>query len=156
MTSTSEDIVRRATASFNAGRIDEARRLCEQELARTPGEPMLSHLLAAVLLTRQEIAAARFHIAASLARRPAHAAAQSQARRSCAQSGSRDAGKRRSGRGDAVLWNGLPAAATDVRLDRDGFDLRRARQVVARRSRAAACLNALSGRADRETACDRH
>ncbi|MGJ5040282.1 tetratricopeptide repeat protein [Bradyrhizobium sp. HKCCYLRH1062] len=76
MTSKAEDIVRRAAASFNAGRIDEARRLCERELAHTPGEPMLSHLLAAVLLSRQEIAAARLHIAASLARRPDNAAAQ--------------------------------------------------------------------------------
>ncbi|BAM91622.1 conserved hypothetical protein [Bradyrhizobium oligotrophicum S58] len=76
MTSTPEDIVRRAAASYNAGHIDEARRLCEQELARSPGEPMLSHLLAAVLLSRQEIAAARSHVAASLARRPDNAAAQ--------------------------------------------------------------------------------
>ncbi|UFZ07451.1 tetratricopeptide repeat protein [Bradyrhizobium ontarionense] len=83
MPSAPEDIVRRAAASFNAGRIDEARRLCEQELARAPGEPMFSHLLAAVLLSRQEIAAARFHVAASLARRPDNAAAQLLAARIC-------------------------------------------------------------------------
>ncbi|WP_035983561.1 tetratricopeptide repeat protein [Bradyrhizobium sp. STM 3843] len=76
MTSTPEDTVRRAAASFNAGRIDEARRLCEQELKRSPGEPMLSHLLAAVLFSRHDVATARVHIAASLARRPDNAAAQ--------------------------------------------------------------------------------
>ncbi len=70
-----EDIVRRAAAAFNAGRADEARRLCEQGLSRTPGEPMLSHLLAAVLFAAHDIAAARSHIAASLARRPDNAAA---------------------------------------------------------------------------------
>lgn len=71
-----EDIVRRAAAAFNAGRADEARRLCEQGLSRAPGEPMLSHLLAAVLFAAHDVAAARSHIAASLARRPDHAAAQ--------------------------------------------------------------------------------
>ena len=76
MTSSAEDIVRRAAAAFNAGRTDEARRLCAQGLSRTPGEPMLSHLLAAVLLAAHDVAAARSHIAASLARRPDNAAAQ--------------------------------------------------------------------------------
>lgn len=76
MTSTPEDIVRRAAAAFNAGRADEARRLCEQELKRTPGEPRLSHLLAAVLFALHDIAAARIHLAASLAQHPDNAAAQ--------------------------------------------------------------------------------
>jgi len=76
MTLPAEDIVRRAAAAFNAGRADEARRLCEQGLSRTPGEPMLSHLLAAVLFAAHDVAAARTHIAASLARRPDNAAAQ--------------------------------------------------------------------------------
>jgi tetratricopeptide (TPR) repeat protein len=76
MTPPAEDIVRRAAAAFNAGRADEARRLCEQGLSRTPGEPMLSHLLAAVLFAAHDVAAARPHIAASLARRPDNAAAQ--------------------------------------------------------------------------------
>jgi tetratricopeptide (TPR) repeat protein len=70
-----DDIVRRAAAAFNAGRADEARRLCEQGLSRTPGEPALSHLLAAVLFAVHDIAAARSHITASLARRPDNAAA---------------------------------------------------------------------------------
>src|SRR5690242_11914010 len=76
MTSSAEDIVRRAAAAFNAGRADEARALCEQGLSRAPGEPMLSHLLAAVLFAAHDIAAAQPHIAASLARRPDNAAAQ--------------------------------------------------------------------------------
>ena len=73
---TPEDTVRRATAAFNAGRSDEARQLCEQGLSRQPGEPMLGHLLAAVLFSKGEIEAARGHIAASLTRRPDHAAAR--------------------------------------------------------------------------------
>jgi tetratricopeptide (TPR) repeat protein len=75
MTDTAEDLVRRATAAFNAGRRDEAKQLCEQGLARTPNEPMLSHLLAAVLFSASESSAARRHIEASLARRPGNAAA---------------------------------------------------------------------------------
>jgi tetratricopeptide (TPR) repeat protein len=70
-----EDIVRRATAAFNSGRPDEACELCEQGLARAPGEPMLHHLLAAVLFSRSEIEPARTHIQTSLARRPGNAAA---------------------------------------------------------------------------------
>ena len=70
-----EDIVRRATAAFNAGKPDEARKLCEQGLSREPGEPMLSHLLAAVLFSQGEVQPARTHVEASLARRPGNAAA---------------------------------------------------------------------------------
>jgi tetratricopeptide (TPR) repeat protein len=75
MTDTAEDLVRRATAAFNAGRRDEAKQLCEQGLARTPNDPMLSHLLAAVLFSASENSAARRHIEASLAQRPGNAAA---------------------------------------------------------------------------------
>jgi tetratricopeptide (TPR) repeat protein len=70
-----EDIVRRATAAFNAGRRDDARQFCEQGLIGSPGEPMMSHLLAAVLFASGEIEAARGHIEASLRRRPDNAAA---------------------------------------------------------------------------------
>ncbi len=76
MTGTAEDIVRQATAAFNAGRRDEARRLCEQGLARTPGEAMLSHLLAAVLFSAGELQPARIHVEVSLAGRPDSAPAQ--------------------------------------------------------------------------------
>jgi tetratricopeptide (TPR) repeat protein len=72
---TAEEIVRRATAAFNAGRREEACQLCEGGLIHAPGEPMLSHLLAAVLFSRGEIQAARSHIETSLARRPDNAAA---------------------------------------------------------------------------------
>jgi tetratricopeptide (TPR) repeat protein len=75
MTDTAEDIVRRATAAFNAGRREEARKLCEQGLVRAPGEPMLSHLLAAVLFSTNDFEAARDHIETSVARRPGNAAA---------------------------------------------------------------------------------
>jgi len=73
--STSEDIVRRATAAFNAGQPDEARKLCEKGLKQSPGDPMLSHLLAAVLFSVGEIAAARAPIETSLKKRPDNAAA---------------------------------------------------------------------------------
>jgi tetratricopeptide (TPR) repeat protein len=72
---TAEDIVRRATAAFNAGQPDEARKLCEQGLAREPGDPMLHHLLAAVLFSQGEIEPAHRHIETSLAKRPENAAA---------------------------------------------------------------------------------
>jgi tetratricopeptide (TPR) repeat protein len=75
MTESAENIVRRATAAFNAGRREEAQKLCEQGLARAAGEPMLSHLLAAVLFSASDIKTARGHIETSLARRPGNAAA---------------------------------------------------------------------------------
>jgi tetratricopeptide (TPR) repeat protein len=72
---TAEDIVRRATAAFNSGQREEARRLCEEGLSREPGEPMLNHLLAAVLFSQGEIQAARAHVETSLVNRPANASA---------------------------------------------------------------------------------
>ena len=83
MKDNAEDIVRRATAAFNAGRADEARRLCEQGLARAPGDPLLSHLLAAVLFAGNDLQTARAHITASLAKRPDNAAAELLAARIC-------------------------------------------------------------------------
>jgi tetratricopeptide (TPR) repeat protein len=71
-----EEIVRLATAAFNAGRRDEALQLCELGLIRTPGEPMLSHLLAAVLFSKGKIQTARDHIETSLVKRPDNAAAR--------------------------------------------------------------------------------
>jgi tetratricopeptide (TPR) repeat protein len=73
--STAEDIVRRATAAFNSGQPDEARRLCEQGLARAPGDSILNHLLAAVLFSQGKIQPARTHVETSLAQRPDNAAA---------------------------------------------------------------------------------
>ena len=73
--STPEEIVRRATVAFNAGQPDEAQKLCEKGLKQKPGDPMLGHLLAAVLFSKGEIAAARAPIEASLAKRPDNAAA---------------------------------------------------------------------------------
>jgi tetratricopeptide (TPR) repeat protein len=73
---TAEETVRRATAAFNSGRPDEARQLCEQGLSRQPGDPMLSHLLAAVLFSKGEIQSARTHVETSLATRPDNAAAR--------------------------------------------------------------------------------
>ena len=70
-----EETVRRATAAFNAGSRDEARRVCEQGLRHAPGDPMLSHLLAAVLFSQGDIPSARGHVETSLARRPGNAAA---------------------------------------------------------------------------------
>jgi tetratricopeptide (TPR) repeat protein len=72
---TAEDIVRRATAAFNSGQPDVARELCEEGLIRAPGDPMLSHLLAAVLFSNGEIETARAHVERSLAKRPGNAAA---------------------------------------------------------------------------------
>ena len=72
---TAEDIVRRATAAFNAGQAHEARDLCEQGLRRQPNDAMLSHLLAAVLFSNCEIQSARIHVETSLTSRPGNAAA---------------------------------------------------------------------------------
>jgi tetratricopeptide (TPR) repeat protein len=76
VTKAAEDIVRQATAAFNAGRRDEARKLCEQGLAREPREAMLNHLLAAVLFSTGELQPARHHIEVSLDRRPDSAPAR--------------------------------------------------------------------------------
>ena len=84
---TAEDIVRRATAAFNAGQPDEARKLCEQGLSRWRGDPMLSHLLAAVLFSKSEFEAARAHVTISLSKRPDNAAAQLLAARIARASG---------------------------------------------------------------------
>jgi tetratricopeptide (TPR) repeat protein len=70
-----EDIVRRATAAFNSGQREEARRLCEEGLGREPFEPMLNHLMAAVLFSQGETRPARSHIETSLEKRPGNAAA---------------------------------------------------------------------------------
>jgi tetratricopeptide (TPR) repeat protein len=75
MSQSAEELVRHATAAFNAGRRDEAQALCEQGLTRVPGEPMLCHLLAAVLFAKNEVAPARTQIEASLTARPGNAAA---------------------------------------------------------------------------------
>jgi tetratricopeptide (TPR) repeat protein len=86
-----EDIVRRATAAFNAGSRDEARKLCEQGLGRAPGDPMLSHLLAAVLFSQGEIESARGQVETSLAKRPGNAAAHLLAARIARAAGDFDA-----------------------------------------------------------------
>ena len=88
---TPEEIVRRATAAFNAGRRDEARQLCEEGLIRAPGEPMLSHLLAAVLFSKGEIRAARGHVETSLSKRSDNAAAHLLAARIARTAGDFDA-----------------------------------------------------------------
>src|SRR5260370_17923158 len=72
---TAEAIVGRATAAFNSGKREEARQLCEQGLSREPTEPMLNHLLAAVLFSQGEIRPARTHVESSLTKRPENAAA---------------------------------------------------------------------------------
>jgi tetratricopeptide (TPR) repeat protein len=87
---TPEDIVHRAAAAFNAGRRDEARKLCEEGLSATPGEPMLRHMLAAVLAASGELDAAREHVEASLATRPDNAAARLLAARLARTSGDFD------------------------------------------------------------------
>jgi tetratricopeptide (TPR) repeat protein len=70
-----QDIVRKAVAAFNSGRHRDAQKLCEQGLARQPLEPTLNHLLAAMLFARNEFAAAKRRIAASVAINPRHGAA---------------------------------------------------------------------------------
>ncbi len=73
---TAEDIARDATAAFNSGQPDRARRQCEEGLNRWPGEPVLHHLLASVLFSKGEIELAGKHVEASLARRPDNTAAR--------------------------------------------------------------------------------
>src|SRR5258707_10642847 len=70
-----EEVVHRATAAFNSGRPGEARKLCEEGLSRQPRDPMLNHLLAAVLFSGGEVQPARTHVEASLAQQPGNAAA---------------------------------------------------------------------------------
>ena len=70
-----QDQMRRIVADFNAGRHDQARLLCEEGLRRTPDEPALNHLLAAVLFAKGEVAEARAHIRASLSIRADNASA---------------------------------------------------------------------------------
>src|SRR6202035_1025267 len=72
---TAEDIVRRATAAFNSGKPEEALSLCEQGLAREPGDPMPHHRMAAVLFSQGAIEPARAHVETSLEKRPGNAAA---------------------------------------------------------------------------------
>ena len=70
-----EDVVRRATTAFNSGRPGDARTLCEEGLRRLPRDPMLNHLLAAVLFSSGEVQPARAHVETSLAQQPGNAAA---------------------------------------------------------------------------------
>jgi tetratricopeptide (TPR) repeat protein len=70
-----EEVVRRATTAFNSGRPGEARKLCEEGLSRQPRDPMLNHLLAAVLFSGGDVQPARTHVEASLAQQPGNAAA---------------------------------------------------------------------------------
>ena len=90
MAQSPEGIVRRATAAFNEGRRDEARLLCESGLIGSPGEPMLSHLLAAVLSASGEIETARAHVETSLVKRPDNAAARLLAARLARRAGDFD------------------------------------------------------------------
>jgi tetratricopeptide (TPR) repeat protein len=102
MTPPNENLVRRATAAFNAGRRDEARQLCEQGLARQRGEPVLSHLLAAVLFAQNAFVSARAHIETSLARRPDNAAARLLAARIARAIGDHDGALAHLDRGIAI------------------------------------------------------
>ena len=68
--------IRRAVNSFNAGRHDEARQLCEKAIREKPGDPALNHLLAAILFEEGDIAAARSRVEASLAAWPGNAPAR--------------------------------------------------------------------------------
>ena len=71
-----EEIVHQAATAFNAGRPDDARRLCEQALRRWPGEPMLNHLLAAVYFAQGHVRQARVHVETSLRSAPRHGPAR--------------------------------------------------------------------------------
>lgn len=86
-----QTLVRRATEAVNSGKPDEAQRLCEQGLARDPGDPMLHHLLAAVLFSRDVLAPAHAHIDVSLAKRPNNAPARLLAARIARSEGQFDA-----------------------------------------------------------------
>ncbi|QPF90149.1 tetratricopeptide repeat protein [Bradyrhizobium commune] len=86
-----ETLIRRATVAVNSGKPDEAQRLCEQGLARDPGDPVLHHLLAAVLFSRGVMAPARAHIDVSLAKRPNNAPARLLAARIARSEGQFDA-----------------------------------------------------------------
>jgi tetratricopeptide (TPR) repeat protein len=102
MKDAAEDIARRATAAFNTGKRDEARQLCEQGLVRQPRDPVLSHLLAAVLFAQNEIESARTHIETSIAKRPDNAAARLLAARIARVAGDHDGALKHLDRGIAI------------------------------------------------------
>ncbi|WP_413988618.1 tetratricopeptide repeat protein [Labrys okinawensis] len=60
------EVLRRAVAAFNAGRSDEAQRLCAAGLRAAPRDPALNHLLATISLARGELAAAETAILTAL------------------------------------------------------------------------------------------
>jgi tetratricopeptide (TPR) repeat protein len=102
--------IREAAAAFNAGRADEARRLCEAGLKRFPAQPMLHHFLAAVLFAGGETTAACGHIEASLAAAPGHAPARLLAAKIA----------RAAGDGAAALdhLDRLPDTSSEIELER--------------------------------------
>lgn len=124
------EIIRAAAAAFNAGRADEARRLCEAGLRRFPSEPKLNHFLAAVLLAGGDVAAARDHVEASLAAAPGHAPARLLAAKIA----------RAAGDGTAALdhLDRLPAPSPDIVLERA-----RALSLTSRRSDTVAAWRAV-------------
>jgi tetratricopeptide (TPR) repeat protein len=71
-----EDIVRRAASAFNAGRRDDARRLCEEGLRRNPDDPALNHFFATIVFAIGETSLARTHVETSLKAQPGNAAAR--------------------------------------------------------------------------------
>lgn len=72
LTAQVEDTLRRATQAFNSGQREEAQQLCQTGLARTPDDPALNHLLAAILFADGSHEPARQHIETSLRARPGH------------------------------------------------------------------------------------
>lgn len=61
------EILRRAVAAFNAGRSEEAWRLCAAGLRAAPRNPALNHLMATISFARGELAAAETAILTALA-----------------------------------------------------------------------------------------
>lgn len=103
------EIVSQATAAFNAGKADAARRLCEDGLRRWPNEPTLNHCLAAMLFSCGEIKQARRCIEASLAAAPRHPPARLLAARIAEADDDPDAAL-------AHLDHPVPASAASDRL----------------------------------------
>lgn len=68
-------IIASAVAAYNESNRQKARQLCEAGLNRFPGDPQLSHLLAAVLFADEDFPHAREKIETSLAAQPRNAPA---------------------------------------------------------------------------------
>lgn len=83
-----EQQLAQVVASYNAGRRDEAQRLCRQCLLKAPKHPGVNHLYAVICLEAGDAQQALAHAQTSLASQPTHAGALGTALRAARAAGS--------------------------------------------------------------------